>query len=298
MAQMNSWMLWATRLGLGGLARVVPPLAHRLAWRMFCSAPPAAPATEEDAHFLQSHAAHGVVEEQGHRVPVYVLHPPSETRMRVLLLHGWGGRATHLLELGKRFMREGAEVVLFDGPGSGLTGERHTTLLHMLEVVEQLQRSHGPFDVAVGHSFGGIAAAHAIEEGTLASCRVLVTVGSPNSFEEMTRRLLEELWMPERMLRDFGTRVKRLTGRDFQSFGIANALTKLARGRLAYLCVHDHGDKEVPLSDAQEISRALPWVDYEATNGLGHNRILRDVEVQKRIVAYAENHFYGLEVAE
>ncbi len=298
MAQMNRWMLWATRLGLGGLARVVPPLGQRLAWRMFCTAPPAAPANEDDAYFLQSHSSQSTVEEQGHKVPVYVLHPPTPTRMRVLLLHGWGGRATHLLELGKRFMREGAEVVLFDGPGSGLTGARHTTLLHMLEVVGELQRSHGPFDVAVGHSFGGIAAAHAIEGKVLGSCRVLVTVGSPNSFEEMTSRLLAELWMPEGVRRYFEKRVLQLTGRELRTFGIADAMANLAGNRPAYLCLHDHGDKEVPVSDAQEIARALSWADCEITNGLGHNRILRDPEIQKRIVAYAENHFYGLEVAD
>ena len=294
MAQMSTPLLWATRLGMGTLTRLIPPLGNRMAWRLFCTSPPSVDAAQDDEYFLQTHAVSTEIQCEGHTVPVYILKPPSETRMRVLLLHGWGSRATALLGLGKRFMREGAEVVLFDGPGSGRTGAKQTTLLHMLAVVGKLQMEHGPFDVAVGHSFGGLAAAHAIEVGALSSCKVLATIGSPNSFEEMTRRLLAELWMPKGVLQHFSDRVHALADRELQSFGIAAALAHLPAERLAYYCVHDHSDKEVPVSDGYEIERTLSWVDMEITQGLGHNRILRDAGIQKRVVEYAEQHFYGL----
>ncbi len=280
------------RANLALISRTVPPLGSKLAWKLFCKSPKPLEPDEEDQYFLESHGNHQEFSCAGHQIQVYPMRPPGETRMRVLLLHGWGSRATAMLGIGKRLMRDGAEVVYFDGPGSGLTGSRTSLLIDMIEVVGVLQKDYGPFDVVVGHSFGGLVAAHSIEDQVLSSCRVLVSVGSPNSFEAMTARLLREMWLPNRVLRDFGTKVQKLTGRTMESYGVATALAVLPKDRVAYLCLHDLEDQEVPVSDAQEIERAISWAVVEYTNGLGHNRILRDAEVQKRIVEFADEALY------
>jgi len=212
--------------------------------------------------------------------------------MRVLMLHGWGSRASTMLELAKLLMREGAEVILYDGPSSGLTGSRVSNLPQMLAAVRALHQAHGPFDVAIGHSIGGLVAAQSMADGGLPACKVLVSIGSPNSFETMILRLLAHRWMPESTARFFEMRAEKRLGRPLEDFGIAVSLAPMAAGRLAYLCLHDHSDPEVPVSDAREIERALSWAKVEVSNGLGHNRILRDPVTQKRVLEFVDRALY------
>ncbi|MEZ5975901.1 MAG: alpha/beta hydrolase [Planctomycetota bacterium] len=286
--------LRAFRGGAAVLSRVVPPLGYRLHWSLFVRSPKPARVSEESLHFLESHGRQQILEVEGHRVPAYTMRPAMQTRMRVLLIHGWGSRAAALLPMAKLMMRDGAEVIAFDGPGSGLTGKHTVYLPEQMAVVDRLQRELGPIDVVVGHSFGGIVAAHSIAEGLLPSCRVFATIASPNSFEVMTQRHLRFFWQPEGALDYFDKRVQELTGSEIGRYGIGEALAQLRPGRLRYLCLHDHSDEDVPVSDAQEIGRALPWAQVEITAGLGHNRILREESVIRRVVEYIDESMYGV----
>ncbi len=281
------------RLAIGSLFRLAPPLGARLAWSHFVKSPKPVSSDAQDEHFLQTHARQETLQSAGHRVRVYHLESPGEIRMRVLMMHGWGSRATALLGIGKQFMRAGADVVLYDGPGSGLTESPMAILPHGWQVLEDLQRTAGPFDVVVGHSFAGLTAAPVLAAGKLPTCRVFVTVGSPNSLETMTERVLRDRGMPGSVMSFFDKRSLELSGKPMSELGIVAAMCNMSESPLRYLCLHDYEDKEVSVTHADEIERALPWVQVERTSGLGHNRILRDVALQERIREFADEVLYS-----
>jgi pimeloyl-ACP methyl ester carboxylesterase len=54
------------------------------------------------------------------------------------------------------------------------------------------------------------------------------------------------------------------------------------------LIVHDEADREVPLERGLELADAWPGARLEATRGLGHTRILRDILVLGRIVDFLD----------
>ncbi|MDF1729467.1 MAG: alpha/beta fold hydrolase [Sulfitobacter sp.] len=208
-------------------------------------------------------------------------------------MHGWGSRATAMLGIAKQFIRAGAEVVLYDGPGSGLTEAPISLLPHSWQVMEDLEQQVGPFDVVVGHSFAGITAAHVLAAGKLPSCKALVTIGSPNSLEDLTELVLRDRGIPVGFLNYFNEQSRRLAGKPMSELGIVAALSELRAGQLQYLCLHDYEDKEVPVAHADEIERALAWAKVERTSGLGHNRILNDAELQARVRRFADGALLG-----
>lgn len=281
------------RMAVGSLFRLAPQMGARLAWSQFVKSPKPVTPSDQDLHFLESHSRMEVLESAGHKVKVYRVESPSQVRMRVLMMHGWGSRATALLGIGKQFIRAGAEVVFYDGPGSGLTESPISLLPHSWQVMEDLERTAGPFDVVVGHSFAGITAAHILAEGKLPACKALVTIGSPNSLEDLTELVLRDRNIPVRSLDHFNERSRELAGKPMSEIGIVAALSEMGAGKLQYLCLHDYEDKEVPVAHADEIERALSWAKVERTSGLGHNRMLNDGDLQERVRRFAEGAILG-----
>jgi hypothetical protein len=54
------------------------------------------------------------------------------------------------------------------------------------------------------------------------------------------------------------------------------------------LVLHDRDDKEVPLRAGREIARAWPGAELFVTNGLGHQRILRDPRAMEMVVGFVD----------
>ncbi|MFT4648638.1 MAG: hypothetical protein ACI9X4_001864 [Glaciecola sp.] len=277
------------RFAMGSLLRLAPPLGARFAWSQFIKSPTPVTPDEQDVHFLEAHAHAEVLDSAGHKVKVYRVESPGKVSMRVLMMHGWGSRATAMLGIGKQFIRGGAEVVFYDGPGSGLTEAPISMLPHSWQVLEDMQRNFGPFDVVVGHSFAGITAAHVLAAGKIPSCKVFVTIGSPNSLVALTESVLEERGFSLRFMDYFNRKSLELAGKPMSDLGVVAELADVTATQFEYLCLHDDEDKEVLVSHADEIEQALLWAQVERTTGLGHNRILHDATLQARVFEFAKN---------
>lgn len=64
-------------------------------------------------------------------------------------------------------------------------------------------------------------------------------------------------------------------------------LTQLIKkGSAPALIVHDYGDRQIPFGESERLHASWPNAYLFATNGLGHNRILQDVEVLAEIVQF------------
>jgi hypothetical protein len=87
----------------------------------------------------------------------------------------------------------------------------------------------------------------------------------------------------------FDQRSIELSGKSMGNLGVVAALADWRAEPFAYLCLHDREDKEVSISHADEIERALPWAQVERTAGLGHNRILNDPDQQIRVRRFVES---------
>src|SRR3954470_12436591 len=137
----------AGRLGLGP-AR--PPRgaprgpAGRLAldrWR-----PPGGPAVvRRDERAVHEAATRGVVG----RVAVYSW---GEGARPVLLVHGWGARASRFAALVTALLEAGLSPVAYDAWGHGDTPGPVRTIPEHRVVIDELERRHGPFAGVVGHS--------------------------------------------------------------------------------------------------------------------------------------------------
>jgi pimeloyl-ACP methyl ester carboxylesterase len=254
---------------LRALAAVSPESAAALTERLFLSPPRFAPPSHERAAFAAAR-------------PARIDGPDGPLRLwrfdagaiDVLLLHGWGGRASQMAAFVAPMRAAGLRVAALDGPAHGDSAGRLATVPGFAVALRQAHCQLG-FRAVVGHSMGGAATAVAVARHQL-PLEAAVLIGSPARPSRFVRDFADALGLPAPLEAVLLRRLKRRTGLTLSEID-AEALAPALRG--AALVIHDRADREVPYADAEALVRAWPGAELLTTAGLGHRRILRDRHV-------------------
>ncbi|SMP07873.1 alpha/beta hydrolase [Shimia sagamensis] len=190
---------------------------------------------------------------------------------KVLVMHGFGGRASQLSGFAEALVAVGYEVVGFDAPGHGKSPKGHAALPDFVDALEMFAAQEGPFDTVIGHSMGGAALATALRLGMAAQRAVLIAPPVyPGTYLAQAGRMLGAT---EKVTGRAQALIEAQYGRAFDEFRTplnASVLSQKA------LILHDRSDRQVPLAEGQLVAAAWRDADLEVTEGLGHTRILRD----------------------
>ncbi len=276
----------AVSVCLNGLATLSPACAGRLAYGIFCQPPRAK--SRRGAAGSPAYAG-------GNPFPaadvLAVPHPRgvvrayrwnlAEGRRRILLVHGWGGRASHMAGFARALAASGFGVVAYDAPAHGDSTGRRTDLPEAAEALRAVSDAAGPFEAVITHSFGGMVAALAVEGGRPMAGRVefvsLVLVSPPARLGSLTHRFGLGAALSVRTMSGMQDHICRRTGRTVDDFATGALLKGNAR-RL--LVIHDEDDREVPFIDGRSVAEAAGG-RLMATRRLGHRRVLAAPEVAR-----------------
>lgn len=199
----------------------------------------------------------------------------------VHLVHGWEGRGAQLGAIVDPLVERGFRVVTWDAPAHGQSPGFRASAMSFGHVVRDVAKELGmPFAV-YAHSMGAIAVSVAIQEGYAPERFVYI---SPGTAPDKPLRMVEQvLGVSSEVMQRFQTRMEELFGMDWERIR-DGALPEGFAPPL--LMIHDRGDREVSFRTAERLQRNWPGSKLEFTNGLGHNRILRDEDVLARAVAF------------
>lgn len=198
----------------------------------------------------------------------------------VLLVHGWEGRGAQLGAFVEPLVASGLSVVAFDAPGHGDSPGHRAYVTDLADAVIDVAAASGPVHATIAHSFGAAAVLLAYARGGLdAPHNVMI---APNVLlDDTVRRFARAIGLDEPDRLGFEQHLAASTGLSLEALGPE----RLAAARDAdLLVVHDRGDREVPLANAEALAAAWPGARLHATGGLGHHRILRDPDVLERAV--------------
>ncbi len=268
-------------IDLEALAVTAPRVAGERAMRLW-SDPGDTPTAARDRDVHES----ARVDHLGHRHWRVAAYTWGTGGRPVLLVHGWGSRASRLAPLVRALTAAGPTAVSWAAPGHGATGGPAGSVLDALAVARALQERHGDFAAVVGHSLGALFATHLVRGGIRADRLVLLSAmadfeGTVDGFvaahgwgprvNRALRRAVEDTWF------DGDREVWRryATVRDADALGVPALL------------FHDVDDTWVPHSESVRVLAAMgPGASMVDTAGLGHNRILADPGVLERITAF------------
>lgn len=200
---------------------------------------------------------------------------------KVLLVHGWAGRSTQLFAFADKLLEKGYMVVSFDGPGHGQSTGKKSNLIDFLETVKEIRQAYGPFEAAIGHSFGAICNLNAAAR--FLDIKTLVTVGSADKVSKIMERFGNNLTLSSKggeRLQHYAEKKWGVKVDDYASSKAASELT------IPVLVIHDTSDGDVPVSCAFQIRQNLQNGQLLVTEGLGHTKILRNSTVVNRAVSF------------
>jgi pimeloyl-ACP methyl ester carboxylesterase len=253
------------RAGFRMAGAVAPGAAARLARRLFFTPPRAAPRAEERAVLARGERFE--LAAGGRRLAGRAWGEGPT----VLLVHGWGGNAGQMTALVEPLVAAGFRAVAIDLPGHGESAGGMSSLVHFAAGLERAAALWRPLRGLVAHSFGAAASTYAMARGLPVGRAVFFA--PPARFDSFWARfrsgvgVSDEVW--RRLLRDSESWL------EVRFDGIA-PVELAPRIAVPLLVLHDAGDREMPVAEAEELVRSWPGASLRRTEGLGHLRILRD----------------------
>jgi pimeloyl-ACP methyl ester carboxylesterase len=203
----------------------------------------------------------------------------------VVLAHGWGGRGVQMAPLALALAQQGFRCVFHDSAGHGESRREPISFVTIIGDFVALLEHLGETAAAwIGHSAGGqgMMAARA-RHGVSATSRY-VCLSTPIAPYVPIDALRRETGASDSEI----ARAKAVFGAHFGQNWEAmerGVLYAPDPGR-ALLMVQDRADPLVRHEDADRIAAGWPGAVVFKTDGLGHNRVLRDAGVIHRIVAF------------
>ncbi|MCT7358939.1 alpha/beta hydrolase [Thalassolituus pacificus] len=200
---------------------------------------------------------------------------------RILLMHGWESRATHMAVIANALVAQGFDVFALDAPRHGQSGGNKSNPMEFARAIVEADIAFGPFYGALGHSMGGAALAIACEQGV--QIKRCVLISAPACLHDVLQGFARFMGLPANCTRQFIARIETEVGRPAKELNSGQLLSLTPKPALL---IHAPDDLEIPDSAVHNIRRYLTDADILQPPALGHRKIIRDIVVAERIQTF------------
>ena len=204
---------------------------------------------------------------------------------KVLLAHGWSGRRTQLFMIANKLLEKGFMVVSFDAPAHGKSSGRTTNMIEYIKTITAINKEFGPFESAIGHSFGGMAIVNTNANKEM--FKTIVTIGAGDKIEDIISNFIRDLGLKRIISKKLIQYLQKKWQINISNFALHKIVKK---NKTPTLVVHDEKDNDVDVSCAYNIKENLINGSILISNGLGHTRILRDQNIINKTINFIESN--------
>ncbi|MDP2067469.1 MAG: alpha/beta hydrolase [Lutibacter sp.] len=203
------------------------------------------------------------------------------SKRKILLIHGWSGRGTQLFKIADKLLENGFMTISFDAPAHGKSSGKTTMMNEFVKTALFLEKEFGPFDIAIGHSLGGMTVLNSVKLGL--NVKKAIVIGSGDVITDIIKEFVAKIQLKLKLVNKIKQHFYRKFGEDIDNYSAYIAAKSV---KIPTLVLHDTEDKDVPVSCAHHIRQNLEQGEILITNGLGHSRILKDSKVIGRIIEF------------
>lgn len=187
----------------------------------------------------------------------------------VLLVHGWSGRGTQLYKIADEMIKNGYKTISFDAPAHGKSSSKTTLILEFIECILELDKIYSGFEIAIGHSLGGMALLNAKNYGLRVN--KIISIGAGNSITEITKEFVVKLNLKPNQVDKLITYFEKKYNLKMEKFS-SNINAKEIY--IPVLIIHDENDIDVSINCAFQIKKELKNGILFISKQLGHRKIL------------------------
>ncbi|AFY54771.1 putative hydrolase or acyltransferase of alpha/beta superfamily [Rivularia sp. PCC 7116] len=200
----------------------------------------------------------------------------------ILLVHGWGGRATQLGSFVEPLVELGYRVLAFDAPAHGKTAGTQTNVLQFAQAIKTVVEKEGSIDSIIAHSLGSASTSIVLNEGL--QVRKIIFLGAVCYISTTVKMFCKSAKLSPELEQELRSLMEIKFGRDvWQELSVDKRVNSL---KIPALLFHDRNDREIPLEESIAINKS--WSDSQliTTSRLGHRRILRNEEVIQQTIKF------------
>lgn len=208
----------------------------------------------------------------------------SERNKKALLVHGWSGRGTQLSKIANELLDAGYQTVSFDAPAHGKSPGSSTIMTDFIASIMEIDKKFGPFEIAIGHSLGGMSVMNALKEGL--NVEKAIVIGSGDIVQDVTDDFIAKLGLKPIVSKLLCERFENKYGGKMDDY---SAYKAAAMTTIPTLVIHDKDDPEVPVKAGINIHKHLKNGELMLTEQLGHRKILADPQVIQKIITFIKN---------
>lgn len=200
---------------------------------------------------------------------------------KALLVHGWSGRGTQLVKIADELVKNGYTVVSFDAPAHGKSKGNSSIMIEFIASILEIEKQYGSFDIAIGHSLGGMSILNAIKQKL--QVKKAVIIGSGDIIQDIIDKFILNL----KLKPNIAVRLKDYFETKYQEKMENYAASFAAKEvEIPVLVIHDENDEDVNVRAAHNIKANLIDSEIMITKGLGHRKILGNKDVITRIIEF------------
>src|SRR4030066_734792 len=113
------------------------------------------------------------------------------SKRKVLLIHGWSGRGTQLFKIADKLLENGFMTISFDAPAHGKSTGKTTMMNEFVQTARFLEKEFGPFEIALGHSLGGMAVLNGVKQGL--NIKKAIVIGAGDVITDIIKQFVAKL---------------------------------------------------------------------------------------------------------
>lgn len=213
----------------------------------------------------------------------------------VLLCHGWGSRAGHLILLARALARAGYKVIAFDAPAHysrpAAQKKAGSTMFELGRSVSLVARSLGDVYGLIGHSLGAMASVFAMAayphlEENIFSCKKLILASTPAKLRHVIGNFCRRHSLAESERLTLESELQAAFAMTIADYDCAGALQTVPAEKLI---IQDADDEEFAAEET--LAHAVDKHDARIliTHNCGHNRILANKQVFTEIIDFLKS---------
>jgi esterase/lipase len=256
-------------------------MATNFSFKLFCSPTFRSPRKAKGA-FLK--ASPRYINLGNEEVAIYNF---GKSDKKILLVHGWEGRAFDFYEFIEPLLLEGYEVTVFDGPAHGSSTGKMTNALDFAEVINYLNAQAMGFEGIIAHSFGSFASALAINNYENIKPKFFVPISGPNKINDIINEYFSLIDLPKNTQISFIKKFQSYFDVDLKDITMEKIVSDIIKvTETNILLVHDLDDTISNVRNSIAIHNANPETNILKTQTLGHNKVLRSKYVIQNILDF------------
>ena len=220
---------------------------------------------------------------------IHIFKPDIPSKGRILVTHGWMSKSVYMIGIIDALYKAGYSVYALDFPAHGESKGIRVKWFESVQTIIEAQKTFGPFDVAIGHSYGGSMLLcafcladyyHSSQFSKIALISAPTTITSP--IKSAARRL---------KLNRFSYRIFRQWMRSEHDIDLKllKPYDKAKAGTTQFLAIHGTNDAVVPIQESTRFCANNDNARLCLEPNLDHNNILYSDRTYQALLKFAEN---------